>query len=101
MKDNVFAELKDTEILNGRIQALQAIEPYIGKYYSIDWVRKHVLRMSEDQIEEIDVQIKREGDVQMVDAQSQGRNAGIQQVAQQQELEKAGFGQEDQPPAKK
>jgi len=101
MKDNAFSELKDTEILNGRIQALQAIEPYIGKYYSVDWVRKHVLRMSEDQIKEIDSQIKREGDVQMNDAQAQGRNAGIQQVAQQQELDKAGFGQEDQPPAKK
>ena len=101
MKDNAFTELKDTEILNGRIQALQAIEPYIGKYYSVDWVRKHVLRMSEDQIQEIDSQIKREGDIQMVNAQELGRNAGVQQVAQQQELEKAGFGQEDQPPAKK
>jgi hypothetical protein len=101
MKDNAFSELKDTEILNGRIQALQAIEPYIGKYYSVDWVRKHVLRMSEDQIKEIDSQIKREGDIQMDNAASQGRNAGVQQVAQQQELEKAGFGQEDQPPAKK
>jgi hypothetical protein len=101
MKDNAFSELKDTEILNGRIQALQAIEPYIGKYYSVDWVRKHVLRMSEDQIKEIDSQIKREGDIQMDNAQAQGRNAGAQQVAQQQELDKAGFGQEDQPPAKK
>jgi hypothetical protein len=101
MKDNAFAELKESELLNNRLQALQMIEPYIGKFYSVDWVKKHVLRFSEDQIEEIDKQIKKEDDYQLSAAQSQGVAAGMQQVAQQQELDKAGYGQEDQTPAKK
>ena len=96
MKDNYFAELKDTEILNNRLQSLQLIEPYLGKYYSIDWVRKHVLRMSEDQIEEIDQQMKKEGDVQMASAVQQGQQQGAQQVAQQQELDAAGYGEDQQ-----
>jgi hypothetical protein len=52
--------------------------------------------MSEDQIEEIDKQMKKEGDVQMASAVQQGQQQGAQQVAQQQELDAAGYGQEDQ-----
>jgi len=91
MKDNDFAELKDAEILANRIQALQQIEPYIGKFYSTDWVKKNVLRLSEDQIEDMDTQIKKDGDYQLSNAQMQGQMAGIQQVATNQELDKAGF----------
>jgi hypothetical protein len=101
MKDNAFAELKDTELLNNRLQALQMIEPYIGKFYSVDWVKKHVLRMSEDQVEDIQKEIDKEDDYQVSSAQQQGIAQGTQQVATQQELDKAGYGQEDQAPAKK
>ena len=101
MKDNAFAELKDTELLNNRLQALQMIEPYIGKFYSVDWVKKHVLRMSEDQLEDIQKEIDKEDDYQVSSAQQQGSAQGVQQVATQKELDKAGYGQEDQPPAKK
>jgi hypothetical protein len=96
MKDNAFAELKDSELLTQRLQALQMIEPYIGKFYSVDWVKKNVLRMSEEQIEDIEDQIEVEGNYQMSSAQQQGAMAGVQQVAQQQELENAGMGQPDQ-----
>lgn len=96
MKDNAFAELKDSELLTQRLQALQMIEPYIGKFYSVDWVKKNVLRMSEEQIEDIEDQIEAEGNYQMSNAQQQGAMAGVQQVAQQQELENAGMGQPDQ-----
>lgn len=60
MKDNFFAELKGTEILQGRLNMLQAIEPFVGKYYSVEWVRKHVLHQSDEEIEEIDGQIEDE-----------------------------------------
>jgi hypothetical protein len=96
MKDNAFAELKDSELLTQRLQALQMIEPYIGKFYSVDWVKKNVLRMSEEQIEDIEDQIEVEGNYQMSNAQQQGAMAGVQQVAQQQEIENAGMGQPDQ-----
>lgn len=57
LKDNFYAEIKDNEILQQRINMLQQIEQYIGKYYSIDWARKNILRQSEDDIKEIDKQI--------------------------------------------
>jgi hypothetical protein len=96
MKDNAFAELKDSELMSQRLQALQMIEPYIGKFYSVDWVKKNILRMSEEQIEDIEDQIEAEGNYQMSNAQQQGAMAGVQQVAQQQEIENAGMGQPDQ-----
>lgn len=98
MKDNHFAELKDAEILNSRLTALQMIEPYIGKYYSVDWVRKNVLRLSEDQIEEIDKQIKDEEELHMDHAEMQGNIAAATQVAQQQHLQDNGMGGDEQSP---
>ncbi len=41
--DNQFAELKETEMIQGRLGNLAQIEPYIGKYYSTEFVRKRVL----------------------------------------------------------
>jgi hypothetical protein len=96
MKDNAFNELKEAELLGNRIQMLQQIEPYIGKFYSVDWVKKNVLRMSEEQIETLDTQIKKEGDYQISSAQQQGMMQGVQQVATQQELDNAGYGMSDQ-----
>jgi hypothetical protein len=58
--DNQFAELKETEMLNERLGILATIEPYIGKYYSTEWVRKKVLRQTDSEIEEMDDQIEQE-----------------------------------------
>ena len=58
--DNQFAELKETEMLNERLSILATIEPYIGKYYSTEWVRKKVLRQTDSEIEEMDDQIEKE-----------------------------------------
>jgi hypothetical protein len=56
-QDNYFAELKETEILNNRLAALQQIDAFAGKYYSHEWVRRKVLMQSDEEIEEIDEQI--------------------------------------------
>jgi ABC-type phosphate transport system substrate-binding protein len=56
-KDNHFAELKDAEILNERINTLQQVEPYIGKYISHEYVMKNVLKMDEDEITDMRKQI--------------------------------------------
>jgi hypothetical protein len=58
--DNQFAELKETEMLNERLGILATIEPYIGKYYSTEWVRKKVLRQTDGEIIEMDEQIEQE-----------------------------------------
>jgi len=58
--DNQFAELKETELLNERLGILATMEPYIGRFYSAEFARKKVLRQTEQEIIEIDQQIKKE-----------------------------------------
>ena len=58
--DNQFAELKESELMNDRLATLATIEPYIGKYYSTEYVRKKILRQTDSEIIEIDEQIEDE-----------------------------------------
>ena len=58
--DNQFAELKESELMNDRLTTLSTIEPYIGKYYSTEYVRKKILRQTDSEIVEIDEQIEDE-----------------------------------------
>ena len=58
--DNQFAELKESEMLQNRLSNLATIEPYIGKFYSTEYVRKRVLQQTDQEIEEIDMQIEDE-----------------------------------------
>ncbi len=58
--DNQFAELKESELMNERLGTLASIEPYIGKYYSVDYVRRKILRQTDTEIKEIDKQIEQE-----------------------------------------
>ena len=79
MRDNYFAELKESEILQGRLNSLQLIDQYVGKYYSIEWVRKNVLQMSDDDIKEIDKQKEDDRKNEL----DQAAHQGSVQVAQQ------------------
>ena len=58
--DNQFAELKESELMEGRLNILATIEPYIGKYYSNEYVRRKVLRQSDTEMVEMDEQIEDE-----------------------------------------
>ena len=58
--DNHFSELKESELLNERLGSLQAAEPYIGKYFSQDYVRRKILRQTDEEILEQDRLIKKE-----------------------------------------
>ena len=58
--DNQFAELKESELMNERLGLAATIEPYIGKYYSVDYVRRKILRQTDSEIVENDKQIKKE-----------------------------------------
>ena len=58
--DNHFAELKDKELMEGRLGLLGMIEPYVGRYYSTEYVRRQVLRQRDQEIVEIDQQIEDE-----------------------------------------
>ena len=58
--DNQFAELKESELMNERLGLVATIEPYIGKYFSVEYVRKRVLRQTDQEIIDIDAQIDKE-----------------------------------------
>ena len=58
--DNHFAELKEAELTTERVNLAQLVEPYVGKYYSNDYVRRNVLRQSDDEIIEQDKLIEQE-----------------------------------------
>jgi len=55
--DNHFAELKESELMSGRLNLLVTAEPYIGKYFSVEYIRKRILRQTDGDIIEIDKQI--------------------------------------------
>jgi Bacteriophage T4-like portal protein (Gp20) len=79
IRDNNFAELKDAEILRERLGLLSQIDMYTGRYYSMDWIRRNVLRMNDDEIKEIDQEIKKErksGIPMPADLQYIGMDAG-------------------------
>jgi len=88
LKDNHFAEMKDNEILMGRVQMLQQMEGYIGKYYSIDWVRRNVLRQTEDEMKEIDDAIANEQeDIEDLQSAQTAETDEVQQAADRQTTE--------------
>jgi hypothetical protein len=55
--DNHFSELKESELLTNRLTTLTSMEAYIGKYFSTEYVRKKILRQTDEEIIEIDKQI--------------------------------------------
>ena len=67
LQDGHFAELKDAELLNDRIQALDGIQSYIGTFFSKEYVLKKVLRMNDAEIADMNVQIKKELSVDPMD----------------------------------
>ena len=59
-RDSHFSELKNNEILRERFEILATMEEYIGKYISHEWVRKNILHLTDDDIEEMQKQIDKE-----------------------------------------
>jgi len=53
-RDNHFTELQDSELLTSRLQLLATIDPFLGRYYSSQWVKKNVLQMTDEDIERMD-----------------------------------------------
>jgi len=59
-KDNYYEELKETDVLNSRLQAAAQLTPYIGKYYSHGWIRSNIFKQSDEDREQMDTQIQEE-----------------------------------------
>ena len=60
LRDNHFAELKDSEILQNRLNTMDQISQYVGEYFSREWVMKNVMQMSEEDIDEMKAQVEGE-----------------------------------------
>lgn len=59
-KDNYFSELKEQEIWKSRFEMITAVDDYLGKYISKEWIQRDILKMSDEDIEKMDDQIENE-----------------------------------------
>ena len=64
--DNHFAELKEAELIQNRLGVLAAAEPYVGKYYSVDYIRRNILKQTDAEIIEIDERISVEQELGII-----------------------------------
>tara|TARA_A100001234_G_scaffold150904_1_gene132860 strand:- start:26 stop:1642 length:1617 start_codon:yes stop_codon:yes gene_type:complete len=58
--DNYFTELKEIEIRNERMNQVANMDPFVGKYFSVEYMRRQVLKQTDTEMKEIDEQIKSE-----------------------------------------
>ena len=113
IKDNNFTELKEAELMRDRLTLLSQVDPYTGTYYSKNWIRRNVLRMDDDEIQEIDKEIEQEikdgfdapAEIQNAVNQQQmmtdiQNDAQIDMMKKQQELQ-SGEDEQQQEPEKK
>jgi Bacteriophage T4-like portal protein (Gp20) len=70
-RDNFFSELKDIEVQKERMNVLDQIVPYVGTYYSKEWVKRHVLKQSDEEIEEMAAEIEADPEIQAQQQQQQ------------------------------
>jgi len=92
LKDNNFNELKEAELLRNRFELMQMADPFVGRYVSVEWARKNILQLDDEDIKEIDAQ--------MVDENQ--ANAEAEQAQMDAQMPQDQFGnpiQPGQPPA--
>jgi len=86
-KDNYYAELKENEVIAGRVAMLQQLDPFVGKYYSKSYVQEQILRLTDEQVANMQSQIETEKDQDYLDADHKGTVSGVTQTAQQNYLQ--------------
>jgi hypothetical protein len=88
-RDSYFNDIKDSEILASRIELASAMEPLIGKYFSSNYIRKHILKQNEDEIKQIDeemaIDIQKQKQAEMEQMQIQMQMQQQEQQEGQQE----------------
>ena len=86
--DNHFAELKDAELMQERLGLVQTADPYIGKYYSVDFIRRKILRQTDEEIIEQDKLINQEKEAGIIPPTPEEMEMAQQILAQQGDLGK-------------
>ena len=61
-KDNNFTELREAELLQNRLQMVQLVDPFVGRYFSNHYVQNKILMMTDEEIEKMQEQIQEEKD---------------------------------------
>ena len=91
--DNHFTELKNLEMMTEKLNVIAAMDPYVGKYFSTQYIRSEILGQTETQMEELDVQMA--DDIEqgrVIDPASQTQldqdtiNADIENIPKDQEM---------------
>ena len=59
--DNHFNELKEIEMMNQRMMTVTQMDPFVGKYFSVEYIRSNILGQTNKDMREIDKQMK--GDI--------------------------------------
>jgi hypothetical protein len=67
LKDNHYSELKDAELMTGRLNILTMIDPFVGKYYSPSYVKRHILRLDDDEIAAMEKENEEHNNAQLAD----------------------------------
>jgi hypothetical protein len=78
-RDNYFSELKEFEIMTARMDMIGKVGEFIGRYYSEKWVRRNILRQSDDEIESMDIEIAQEkakGDISVTAGENVAQGGG-------------------------
>jgi hypothetical protein len=84
-RDSYFDELKETEILKDRMDILATVDPFVGRYFSEEYIRKYLLKQDDQDIIRMNIEMNNE-------AQLKQQMMMQQQIAQQQ----MGMGQQEQ-----
>jgi hypothetical protein len=87
IKDNNFAELKEAELIRERLSLLSSVDPYVGRYYSMQWIQKNVLKLTDKEIKDMQTQIEKE--------MREGKVMNPQQIAAQGQAELSADAQGD------
>ena len=69
IKDMHFEKLKNVEVLGDQLNLLRDASEYVGKYFSIEYVRKNILDQTEEDIARIDQQIMQEIEREQIKSQ--------------------------------
>jgi len=58
--DNYFSEMKEKEVMNERMGLMQQMDPFVGKYFSLEYMRRYILKQTDAEFGEIDEQMANE-----------------------------------------
>jgi hypothetical protein len=104
--DNHFTELKNLEMMTEKLNVIGQMDPYIGKYFSVEYIRTQILGQTETEMEEIDAEMADDiksgraiDPLQLVAADQQQMDADSENLELDQEMKKAQIAQAKQKPA--